>query len=137
MDMLMTLANHLTFQDMVAIVSNNPSPATIAGLQEPLRQFISEKVLKGAEATKENVETALINIADDWFGQMEHSAGLASVRGNIDYAETMHNYLSVGLVELVMMVFQADRESFTTRLSPMVRRVSGRQGVVHHKAVTH
>jgi len=123
-DMLMTLANHLTFQDMVAIVSNNPSPATIAGLQEPLRQFISEKVLKGAEATKENVETALINIADDWFGQMEHSAGLASVRGNIDYAETMHNYLSVGLVELVMMVFQADRESFTTRLSPMVRRVA-------------
>ena len=44
------------------------------------------------------------------------------MRGNIDYAETMHNYLSVGLVELVMMVFQADRESFTTRLSPMVRR---------------
>jgi len=69
-DMLMTLANHLTFQDMVAIVSNNPSPATIAGLQEPLRQFISEKVLKGAEATKENVETALMNIADDWFAQM-------------------------------------------------------------------
>ena len=69
-DMLMTLANHLTFQDMVAIVSSNPSPATIAGLQEPLRQFISEKVLKGAEATKENVEAALMNIADDWFAQM-------------------------------------------------------------------
>ena len=44
------------------------------------------------------------------------------MRGNIDYAETMHN--PVGLVELVMMVFQADRESFTTRLSPMVRRVA-------------
>jgi len=123
-DMLMTLANHLTFQDMVAIVSSNPSPATMAGLQEPLRQFISEKILKGAEATKENVETALVNIADDWFTHMEHSAHLASVRGNIDYAETMHNYISVGLVELVMMVFQADRETFTNRLSPMVRRIA-------------
>ena len=66
----MTLANHLTLQDMVAIVSSNPSPATIAGLQEPLRQFISEKVLKSAEATKKNVEAALMNIADDWFAQM-------------------------------------------------------------------
>ena len=69
-DLLMTLAHHLTFQDMVAIVASNPTPATMAGLQAPLRQFIMEKVLKGAEPSKENVETALLNIADDWFAQM-------------------------------------------------------------------
>ena len=109
-DLLMTLANHLTFQDMVAIVASNPTPATMSGLQAPLRQFIMEKVLKGAEPSKENIETALVNIADDWFTQMvsdeddadiscfllqEQSASLASVRDNVDYAETMHSFLSV------------------------------------------
>ena len=69
-DLLMTLAHHLTFQDMVAIVASNPTPATMAGLQAPLRQFIVEKVLKGAEPSKENIETALLAIADDWFAQM-------------------------------------------------------------------
>merc|ERR1719341_1907390 len=69
-DLLMTLAHHLTFQDMVAIVASNPTPATMSGLQAPLRQFIIEKVLKGAEPSRENIETALVNIADDWFAQM-------------------------------------------------------------------
>jgi len=123
-DLLMTLAHHLTFQDMVAIVASNPTPATMAGLQAPLRQFIVEKVLKGAEPSKENIETALLAIADDWFAQMEQSASLASVRDNVDYAETMHSFLSVRPVELVMMVLQADSQEFTTRLAPMVRRIS-------------
>eukprot|EP00090_Calanus_glacialis_P032741 TRINITY_DN5424_c0_g1_i3.p1 TRINITY_DN5424_c0_g1~~TRINITY_DN5424_c0_g1_i3.p1 ORF type:complete len:859 (-),score=395.18 TRINITY_DN5424_c0_g1_i3:244-2511(-) len=123
-DLLMTLAHHLTFQDMVAIVASNPTPATMAGLQAPLRQFIMEKVLKGAEPSKENIETALVNIADDWFAQMEQSASLASVRDNVDYAETMHSFLSVRPVELVMMVLQADTQEFTTRLAPMVRRIA-------------
>jgi len=123
-DLLMTLANHLTFQDMVAIVAGNPTTATMAGLQVPLRQFIVEKVLKGAEPSKENIETALLAIADDWFAQMEQSASLASVRDNVDYAETMHMFLSERPVELVMMVLQADSQEFTTRLAPMVSRIS-------------
>ena len=69
-DLLMTMANHITFQDMVSIVANNPTPATLSGLQAPLRQFMVEKVLKGAEPSQENIETALVNIADEWFGQM-------------------------------------------------------------------
>jgi hypothetical protein len=84
-DLLMTLAHHLTFQYMVA---SNPTPATIAGLQAPLRQFIMEKVLKGAEPSKENVETALVNIADDWFAQMvsnddDDNISLSSCRSSV------------------------------------------------------
>jgi len=123
-DLLMTMANHITFQDMVSIVANNPTPATLSGLQAPLRQFMVEKVLKGAEPSQENIETALVNIADEWFGQMEQSANLASVRDSVDYPETLHNFLSVRPVELVMMVMQADTQEFTTRLGPMVRRIA-------------
>lgn len=65
-----------------------------------------------------------MNIADDWFTQMEQSASLASVRDNVDYAETMHSFLSVRPVELLMMVLQADSQEFTTRLAPMVRRIA-------------
>ena len=69
-DLLMTLAGQLTFQDMVSIVTRNPSPETIGNLQEPLRRFIREKVLNGAEPSEENVKAALLRIADDWFEQM-------------------------------------------------------------------
>ena len=69
-DLLMTLAGHLTFQDMVSIVTQNPSPATIGNLQEPLKKFILEKVLQGAEPSEENIKSALLRIADDWFEQL-------------------------------------------------------------------
>jgi len=123
-DLLMTLASHLTFQDMVAIVANNPTTSTIAGLQTPLRQFILEKILKGAEPNRENVETALLNIADDWSNQMEISASLATVGNNINYAETMHNFLSTRPVELIMKILQADSTEFSATLSPLVRRIA-------------
>merc|ERR1719356_1127666 len=73
-DLLMTLAGHLTFQDMVSIVTRNPSPETIGNLQEPMRRFVREKVLNGAEPTEENVKAALLRIADDWFEQLEESS---------------------------------------------------------------
>jgi len=80
--------------------------------------------LKGAEPSQENIETALVNIADDWFGQMEESSRLATVRASVDYPETMHNFLSVRPIELIMMVMQADTQEFAARMGPMVRRVA-------------
>jgi len=123
-DLLMTLAQQLTFQDMVSIVASNPTPASLAGLQAPLRQFINSRVLRGAEPTRENVETALLNLADDWAVQMERSATLASVGDNISYSETMHNFLSVRPVELVIMILQSNSEEFTSRISPLVKRIA-------------
>ena len=69
-DLLMTLAGHLTFQDMVSIVTRNPPPATIGNLQEPLRKFVLEKLLRGAEPSEANVRAALLRVGDDWFEQL-------------------------------------------------------------------
>jgi len=124
MDMLRTLADHLTFEDMVSIVSSNHTPATIAGLQAPLRQFILKKVLKGAEASQENIASALVIIADDWSVQMEESSRLTTARASVDYPETIHSFLSVRPVMLIMMIMQADTQEFTARLGPMVRRIA-------------
>ena len=60
----------------------------------------------------------------------EQSASLASVRDNVDYAETLHGFLSVRLVELVLMVLQADTQEFTTRLAPMVKRIAAEATVL-------
>ena len=69
-DLLMTLAGELTFQDMVSIVTRNPSPTTLGNLQEPLKRFIVEKILLGAEPTEANIKTALLRIGDEWFNQL-------------------------------------------------------------------
>ena len=122
-DLLMTLAGHLTFQDMVSIVTRNPPPATIGNLQEPLRKFVLEKLLRGAEPTEDNVRAALLRIGDDWFEQLvrighiqislninfsfqEQSARVANVRDGIDYSETIHNYLSTRPAGIIMNILQ-------------------------------
>ena len=55
---------------MVSIVTRNPSPQTIGNLQEPLRTFILDKILRGADPSEENIKTALLRIADEWFEQL-------------------------------------------------------------------
>ena len=121
-DLLMTLAQHLTFQDMVAIVGQNPSPQTLEGLQPPLRQFLSERLLHGSEPSRPAVEAALLAIADDWYGQMEEVAGLANVREDVHFPETLHGFLAQRPVELCMLILEADRDTFTARLGETLRR---------------
>jgi len=122
-DLLMTLAQHLTFQDMVAIVGQNPSPQTLEGLQPPLRQFLSERLLHGSEPSRPAVEAALLAIADDWYGQMEEVAGLANVREDVHFPETLHGFLAQRPVELCMLILEADRDTFTGRLGETLRRL--------------
>ena len=122
-DLLMTLAGHLTFQDMISIVTRSPPAATIGNLQQPLRNFILEKLLSGAEPTEANVRAALLRIGDEWFDQLvrkvfnylsgltvdiyqEQSARVASVREGIDYSETIHNYLSSRPSGIIMQILQ-------------------------------
>lgn len=47
-------------------MTRGPSPATLAALQVPTQQFIRERLLQGAEPTREAVEAALLRLADDW-----------------------------------------------------------------------
>jgi len=120
-DLLMTLAQHITFQDMVAIVGQSPSPATLAGLQAPLRQFVTERLLQGGQATRLGMEAAMLAVADDWYGQMEEMERLATVREDVHFPETLHSFVARRPVELAMLVMEADTEAFTAALGPAVR----------------
>ena len=124
-DLILTLAHHLTFEDMESISSRTATPSTIARLKAPLMKFMEEKVLKGAELSQENIEIALVDI-DDWVSQMvsrsiksepsppitsfqEQSSCLVSVKNSesVSYPETLHNFLSARPLELVMLVMRS------------------------------
>lgn len=122
-DLLMTLASHLTFQDMVAIVGRSPSPATLAGLQEPLQQFIRQRLLAGAEPTQQNVELAVLNMLDDFHPQLVEASSVASVRRNISLPETLHNFLSRRPLSMVMMVLTRDSQTFVASLGPQLKAI--------------
>lgn len=124
-DLLMTLAGHLTFQDMVGLVTRGPSPATLAALQVPTQQFIRERLLQGAEPTREAVEAALLRLADHWYPHLEEAARLASVRPGVDYQESVHYFLSSRPAELVLLCLQPDTQQFTARASEEVRSLAG------------
>ena len=82
--------------------------------------------MKGAELSQENIEIALVDIADDWVSQMvsrsikseppppitsfqEQSSCLVSVKNSesVSYPETLHNFLSARPLELVMLVMMS------------------------------
>jgi hypothetical protein len=74
-DLLMTMAEHLTFPDMVAIVAQSPSPATLAGLQAPLQQFLRERVASppvapGTELPLPQAEASLLAVAGAAWGSL-------------------------------------------------------------------
>jgi len=123
-DLLMTLAGQLTFQDMISIVRRSPSPETIENLQEPLREFILEKLLLKKEPTEQNIRDALLRVADEWFEQMEETSRQANVIPDVDYPETIHNFLSNRPVELIMMTLEADRSTFASRMPNMVNEIA-------------
>ena len=72
-DLLMTMANHLAFQDIVDIVSSDHSPALMSVLKDSLVKFITEKVLMGSGFTMRSITHVLKNIAADWF---VHTVGI-------------------------------------------------------------
>merc|ERR1719348_2970702 len=123
-DLLMTLAGQLTFQDMISIVRRNPSPETIESLQEPLKKFILEKLLVKKEPTEQNIRDALLRVADEWFEQMEETSRQANVIPDVDYPETIHNFLSNRPLELIMMTMESDRSTFASRMPNMVNEIA-------------
>ena len=52
----------------MGVVGRNPS--SYGGLQAPLQRFIRQRILEGKEATRENLQSCLINIMDEWYPEM-------------------------------------------------------------------
>jgi len=121
-DLLMTLAQHMNFSDLIGIVGRSES--SIGSLQEPLRQFVRQRVLRGAEPTRDNLETSLVSIMDQWFPQMEEAAASVTVLSEINYAETAHRFLSSRPLELLQLVMDADNAAFSTRAGPLLRLIT-------------
>merc|ERR1719347_1844929 len=125
-DLLMTLARHLTFQDMVQIVGGQPSRETLAGLQQPLDTFIRQRLLQSpGEVSLPSVTLALTHLLDSWLPQLEEAGRAASVRQGINFPETLHNFLANRGADLVMLVLQAENQDFSSRLGPELKSLLG------------
>lgn len=118
-DLLMTLAQNLTFQEVVTLMANSNDP--VGNLQIPLQRFIRERVLSGSDPTGPNVEAAVLRVVDSWYPEMEEAAQSVSVREGVHYPETMHNFLSQRLVDFLTFVIHTEAENFQSRLGPQVR----------------
>merc|ERR1719367_1871426 len=118
-DFLMSLARVLTFRDLIGMVGgrgmdnglSNSSRDAIGRLQEPMQNFMRRRMFndnnqeaRGVEnPTREtpghtDIESAFLQLIDDSFSpHFEACAEIANVRENIDFAETLHNFLAAQL----------------------------------------
>lgn len=121
-DLLMTLAQNITFQEMVALIGSGRGPGS--SLQAPLQRFISQQILQGADPTPDNVKAAVLRLADDWYPQLEEAAQCVSVREGVHYPETVHSFLVSRLVDLIRLVQDTPPDTFQDRLGPEVRQIA-------------
>lgn len=108
-DLLMTLARTLTFRHLIGLVVGSRE---VAGhLREPLRAFMRQRLLDDQDEPNDQdaIRAALVRLLDDHHGFMEAAAGIADVRGDVDYAETLQNFLAPRLAELAELVWNTSQ----------------------------
>merc|ERR1719167_1557988 len=121
-DLLMTLAEHINFSDLIGLVGRNER--SLGGLQVPLQRFVRERVLRGTEPTRPNLQASLTNIMDQWYPQLEEAMAAVNIRGDINYAETAHRFLSSRPADLLNLIMEEDNATFQSRVGPLVRLIA-------------
>jgi len=120
-DLLMTLARSLTFGDMIGIIRGHD--ASVALIQSPLQRFIQDNIPQGATPNRQNLSTALTNFMDDSFVELEQTVSGVRTRDDINFAETMHKFLSGRLLDLLVLIITEENATFPARVMPMVRLI--------------
>ncbi len=117
-DLLMTVAGHLTFGDMIQLLSG--CPVGLPQLRLPLRRFILTRIMHQhpvedtePSPSSEELEAAMLAFTDDMFPKMEAMAATANVREGIDFAETLHSFFTANLTTLALCIFRTSRNEFS------------------------
>ncbi|CAB4056758.1 BAG6 [Lepeophtheirus salmonis] len=114
-DLLMTIIRHLTFRDLVTWIFGG-GDRIINQFREPLANFV-----RGQLSQSDNIEESVQGFLDSYYPQVEEISNLASVSPDIDFAETLHNFMSERLVTLVQIVLRQDNlDSFGRDISRQV-----------------
>jgi len=118
-DLLMTLATSLTFGDMIGIIRGQET--SIGLIQSPLQRFIQDNIPQGAPPNRQNLSIGLTNFMDDCFVELEQTVSGVRTRDDINFAETMHKFLSDRLLDLLELIMTEDNATFPSRVVPMMR----------------
>ncbi len=110
-DFLMTLARNLTFQDVLQLIMGG-AEQRLGQLRTPLRGFVRQHLMgqslgEASEPTREEVEDAVVRFADDNYSELEEMSRVANIREGVDFAETLHSFLTTRLAELVWCIMSS------------------------------
>ena len=108
-DLLENVARVLTFRDIVNIVMGNA--AVFSRIQTPLRQFILRRI---TDSGRIPIERAVVKLLDDNYSVLEEAVRVASVKEEIDFAETLHKFFEVKLAEFARCILDTNEEQVTS-----------------------
>ncbi|XP_076054621.1 uncharacterized protein LOC143033267 isoform X2 [Oratosquilla oratoria] len=95
-------------------------------LQEPLQQFVNNRVLHGQEPTEDNLNLAIDEVIQEIHPYLVSTANDAQVQEGIDYVNTVHNFIRHRLHDMFNLVLNhRDTETFGVSLVSLVRRSMG------------
>ncbi len=127
-DLLMALARHITFQDIIHLMMGGEG--RVQQLRAPLRNFVMQHIVgrtdqvagSNEELSREEVEVAVTRFADAVFPEMEEMARAANVSDNIDFAETLYEFLVKKLIEVTLCILNETDVRFASSFLTLVRQ---------------
>lgn len=114
-DLLMLVARNTTFSSLVNILMG--SSDSFRDLHVPLQQFLRRYVLTPPNDDEQHdIDAAVLHLVDVYYPQLEEMASTASVRPDIDFAETLHSFMAANLSSLAETILRAPtHQDFSVR----------------------
>ena len=117
-DLLMLIARSTSFADLVNFFQGS---SDLNHLQAPLREFIRRYVLTPPNEDIEDIDAAVLYLVDSHFSHLEAMASQANVQADIDFAESVHSFLTANLSSLAETILRTPTES---NFGPLFRQRS-------------
>lgn len=101
-DLFMTMAEHMTFRDLMALFFGQPE--VFNPLHEHLRTFARQRVLAGGDFSQGSVRSGTLSLVNQAVPVLNSALAEASIRPNVDFVATMISFIHQRLHDIVVLI---------------------------------
>ncbi|XP_046366921.2 large proline-rich protein BAG6-like isoform X2 [Haliotis rufescens] len=117
------LSRHITFSDLFQIFFGHPEP--LNRLRTPLQEFITRRVLRGAEYSEASLQEGVEQVMLDMDSEIQEAVAVVTVKEGIDLKQSLRDLFRQNLVKICRQVMESpvNDADFGPHLHARVRRM--------------
>ncbi|KAI9562605.1 hypothetical protein GHT06_010059 [Daphnia sinensis] len=121
-DLFMTMADHMTFRDLMALFYGMPE--ALNQMRDHLRNFTRQRVLpSGGDFSDPSVRQGIMTLVSQALPLLQSAAAEASIRPDVDFVATMAQFIQQRLHEVVQLIgMPGENPDFGRLMMDKIRR---------------